>query len=294
MKNIQIYGEIGGIVKAAEVVQAIQDAEGEPLEMHLNSLGGNVFDGYAIASAVKRHGQVTAFIDGIAASIAAYIAASAARVVMASGSMFMIHLPEASTEGTAAEHRKNADLLDKITAELVSLFSTKTSLEPARVEELLNAETWYTAAEALDAGLIDAIEGRADITPTADRRALNFGKTYQIAAIARQIPPESTQADGSQAKTTLPPTDAAERKIEAAARRTRIGQLYDYLQKAAAHDERIADALAAVEEEEIAAAAAQDCGTWTAKGTWGAYFDFKQPRKEQPETPRGFTTYPRN
>lgn len=291
MKNIRIYGEIGSAINAAEVVQAITDAEGEPIEMHINSLGGSVFDGYAIAAAVQRHGQVTAIIDGIAASIAAYIAANAARVIMASGAMYMIHLPEASTEGTAEDHRRAADLLDKITGELVSLFSTRTSREPGELQELLKAETWFTAAEALEMGLIDAIEGRADITPTPDGRALNFGKTYQIAAIAKQAPAAGKQTETATDKTTLDPQNASERKFSPIATASRYDALYDRLTAAAAHDDRIAYALRKADEEMRDAAAAQDAGIGYIPPYWFAS-ESKSGTREQ--TPPGFTSHPRD
>lgn len=194
MKRLDIYGDIGSPDVDARALSQEIAATGEPIELHINSMGGSVFDGYAIAAAVQRHGQVTAIIDGVAASIAAYIAANAARVVMTSGALMMIHQPAAASEGTADDHRDTAAVLDKIQDELISVFAKRLQKKKEEAAALLRAETWYSAEEAVAAGLADAIEGRAAIGTADDGRALNFGGKYKIVAIAKDIPKPDTRS----------------------------------------------------------------------------------------------------
>jgi ATP-dependent Clp protease protease subunit len=117
-----------------------------------------VFDGQAIAAAVKRHpANVTAHIDGLAASIATVIALAADRVVMNDNALFMIHDPRVMADGTADDMRSAATLLDRITDTLVSTYVDKSGQSETDVRAAMAAETWYTANEAFHAGFVDQV-----------------------------------------------------------------------------------------------------------------------------------------
>lgn len=132
----------------------------ETLTVHINSPGGDVADGIAIANYLRGHkAQVTTRVEGIAASIAATIAMGGDRREMATGSLLMIHDPWTVAMGNATEMRKLADDLDTIRNGILELFVARAG-EPRRVEiqEAMRAETWMTGEDAMALGLIDAVD----------------------------------------------------------------------------------------------------------------------------------------
>ena len=141
--------------------------EVETLTVHINSPGGDVADGIAIANYLRGHSaQVTTRVEGIAASIAATIAMGGDRREMATGSLLMIHDPWTVAMGNASEMRKLADDLDTIRNGILELFVARAG-EPRReeIQQAMSAETWMTGAEAVALGLVDAVE--ADIKAAA-------------------------------------------------------------------------------------------------------------------------------
>lgn len=141
--------------------------EVETLTVHINSPGGDVADGIAIANYLRGHkALVTTRVEGIAASIAATIAMGGDRREMATGSLLMIHDPWTVAMGNASEMRKLADDLDTIRNGILELFVARAG-EPRReeIQQAMSAETWMTGAEAVALGLVDAVE--ADIKAAA-------------------------------------------------------------------------------------------------------------------------------
>ena len=166
--ELLIYGEISSFSfwgdevtpkEVNEMLNAIGDVS--ELSVRINSPGGDVFAGMAIHSMLKRHSaNVTAYIDGLAASISSVIPLAANKIVMPKGSLYMMHRPMGSARMMRSEGlRQRADLLDKIENEMTDLYSTKSGLTAEQIKPLLEAETWYSADEAKAAGFIDEIEG---------------------------------------------------------------------------------------------------------------------------------------
>lgn len=161
--EVFIYDDIGegwftAGVTAKGFVEELKAIKAPRIDLHLNSPGGSVFDGVAIYNALVRHpATVTTYIDGLAASIASVIALAGDRVLMAANALFMIHNPWGAVQGTAADMRQTADVLDKVRDTLIGTYIEKTGMSEAKLVNLLDAETWYTAAEALDAGFVDEI-----------------------------------------------------------------------------------------------------------------------------------------
>lgn len=165
-------GEGVGAKQFAEAVRAIETPQ---IHLHLNSPGGSVFDGVAIHNALVRHpANVTTFIDGLAASIASVIALAGSRVVMAANALFMIHNPWGAIRGTAADMRQYADTLDKIRDTLVVTYQERTGMSVEDLIAALDAETWFTAEEALAAGFIDEIGVELAAAAHFDLAALGY------------------------------------------------------------------------------------------------------------------------
>lgn len=156
--EISIYDEIGGWgVSAKAFANDLKELRGvTDITLRLNSPGGSVFDGMAIYNLLKGHdAQITVYVDGLAASMASVIAMAGDLIVMPENSLMMIHNPWTMTAGDAAELRKNAELLDKIKTAMLSAYSSRTGMDEAAIAELMDAETWFTGAEAVANGFAD-------------------------------------------------------------------------------------------------------------------------------------------
>lgn len=132
------------------------------INLFINSPGGSVSDGLAIASMLKRNKAfVTAQIDGLACSIASVIACSADKVVMRGNCMMMIHnaLAGGFMYDNAKGYRKLANDLDKISESLRMTYIEKSNgkITEEKLTELMDAESWLTAKECLELGLCDEI-----------------------------------------------------------------------------------------------------------------------------------------
>lgn len=143
---------------AAALVKEISNYKKKHVNVRINSPGGSVFDGVAIYNAIKSHeGGATTYIDGLAASIASIIALASDRVVMADNAMMMIHNPSVLSFGEAKDLRKDADTLDQIKETLINTYAAKTKKEREKIAADMDAETWFTASEALAYGLVSEI-----------------------------------------------------------------------------------------------------------------------------------------
>jgi ATP-dependent Clp endopeptidase proteolytic subunit ClpP len=193
--RIDIYDDIGadsfwgGGVSAADFRQALADVKGA-LEVHINSAGGDVFDGIAIAEAIRdRKGPVTTVVDGLAASIASVIAQAGAKRVMAPGSMLMVHDAWGAAQGNAAELAKMASTLDQVSANLASVYAARSGRTAGEWRDAMRDETWFTADEAVNAGLADEVAGAGarlpdglDIEQLAARAPVRIAARLRAAA----------------------------------------------------------------------------------------------------------------
>ena len=131
--------------------------KGKKVNLRINSPGGDVFAGRAMAIAIQNHGNVTAYIDGLAASAATCVALSAKEVHISDGAMFMLHNAWTFSIGNKNDLRATADLLDKIDGTIVNDYKKKTGLDEKEIVAMMDAETWLSAQEALDKGFVDYI-----------------------------------------------------------------------------------------------------------------------------------------
>lgn len=139
------------------------------ITVRINSGGGSVFDGLAIHSLLSsRRGMVTTRVEGIAASIASVIALAGKRVTAAKSALMMIHDPSGVVWGRSTEMNRTAGVLDKVRDQLAAIYSEKTRKPVEKIKAAMTAETWFTATEAKDYGLVDALVETAAITNAVD------------------------------------------------------------------------------------------------------------------------------
>lgn len=152
--------EFFGGVSAEAVVKKLATMSG-PVTLRINSPGGDVFAARAVVAAMNAHdGEITAYVDGYAASAASVIMAAADKVVMAQGAFVMIHKAWTLTVGNASDHLDTASLLEKIDGTIAESYAARSGKDAAHYADLMAAETWFTAQEAVAEGLADEIAGQ--------------------------------------------------------------------------------------------------------------------------------------
>ncbi len=157
---VYIYDEVGYFgITAQDFIRDLTTIAGD-VELHLSTPGGEVFDGIAIHAALKqRAGNVAVVVDSLAASIGSVIAmaASPGQLSIMPNASVMIHDGFGLVIGNAADMREQADLLDRVSDNIASIYATRTGKPKDDWRKAMLAETWYFGQEAVDAGLADRV-----------------------------------------------------------------------------------------------------------------------------------------
>jgi ATP-dependent protease ClpP protease subunit len=156
--------------------------------VRINSPGGDVFAALAISSILRDHpASITALIDGYCASAATIITAFADRSQASTNSMFVIHNTSTVAAGDYRVMDKASEILRKANANLIDVYTKKTGIEPAALQEMMDEETWMTGAEAVEQGFIDELVG--DNLHDAVKASGSMKNTIQKLVAAITIPP---------------------------------------------------------------------------------------------------------
>lgn len=140
-----------------KVNSSIAKANGEKLDVYINSEGGDVFAGSEIYEALRTYpGECKIHIVGIAASAASVIAC-ARESEIAPTAMLMVHNVSAQTCGDYKAMDKQSEILQKANKTIAAAYVAKTGMTEAEALKMMDKETWLTAAEAVEKGLADRI-----------------------------------------------------------------------------------------------------------------------------------------
>ena len=157
--EISINDNIGGWgITANDFIAELKElGDVDTINVRISSGGGSIVEGNAIFNALKRHpANIITHIDSLAASMASVIAMAGDEVRMAANALLMIHNPWTMSAGGADQLRKDADLLDKMKVNIRNSYD-RSNLDSEALDAAMDAETFYTAEEALEAGFIDSI-----------------------------------------------------------------------------------------------------------------------------------------
>lgn len=162
MTDIYMYGTIGedwlddGAMTSHRFAYLMQQAK-DDVVLHINSGGGDVFEANTIAEVIRQYdkGNVTARIEGLAASAASYCALTADIVEIAPSALLMIHNPWGVCQGESVDMRKTADMLDAVKKTIVIQYMSKTGLTDKQIAKYMDNTTWFTADEAIELGFCD-------------------------------------------------------------------------------------------------------------------------------------------
>jgi ATP-dependent protease ClpP protease subunit len=205
--EVLLYESIGGWfgVYADEFLAELRQVTAPKIRLRINSPGGSVFEGVAIANALRAHpATVTVQVDGIAASIASVIAMAGDRVEMAPNSMLMIHEASGACMGPASEMTKMAEVLDLISANISNAYAARSGTDAALWRDAMKAETWYLPDDAVAAGLADVALSAVPESPNApeeepeeddeeelaEELAAHMHARFDFAAYGYQGPPQ--------------------------------------------------------------------------------------------------------
>jgi ATP-dependent Clp endopeptidase proteolytic subunit ClpP len=208
--KLSINDEIGGYgvnSKDFKAALAQQDPE-KKIELHINSGGGDVFEGNEIHNALKAHpGGVETHAGAICASIATVIHQAGSKRTMAKNGIYMVHNPYTVAQGDADAFKKMADVLDTIKESIVSTYADSTKQPKEDLSKLMDEETWMTADEAKENGFIDEVDDEEadDEDDILNRLTLNKYKNAAVALVKVSRSKKVGEAKASAEKTSQQP-----------------------------------------------------------------------------------------
>lgn len=172
--EVLLYDQIGRNSFFEEGIDAktfrdqIKAVKAKTLNLRVNSPGGDVFEAAAMLQALDEFpGQIEVDIDGLAASAASYVIMAGDTIRVANNGMLMIHNPSAIVWGSASEMLRMADLLTKVKGQILDTYQRKASASRDQLSVWMDAETWLTGQEAVDAGLADEVAAAVPVTNLA-------------------------------------------------------------------------------------------------------------------------------
>lgn len=161
--DIYIYEDVGagwfGGVTAKQFADDLKAVGAvSTINLHINSYGGDVFDGLAIYRLLVDHkAAVVTHVDGMAASIASVIAMAGSEIIIGESAQMMIHDAWGLAMGNADEMRKMADLLDMTTGSLADVYIARTKNSRKDIRQWMSDETWFLGQDAVDHGFADRV-----------------------------------------------------------------------------------------------------------------------------------------
>lgn len=163
--TVLVYGDIGGWwgVDVEKLVRELHALDVGYLDLHINSQGGSMFDGYALYAALLQHrAYVTAWVDGVAASAASVVLMAGDKRIGEKPSRVMVH--EASVypgSGNKRHLREQAQLLEEFDTDIAEIYADRTGGDAATFTAAMEASTWYSSTAAVEVGLLHEITDRS-------------------------------------------------------------------------------------------------------------------------------------
>lgn len=170
--RVYVFGMIGGWrMNAGDFVKAVHAIKAPAIRLHVNSVGGFVWDAVSMYEALKSHpARVLAHVDGLAASAASFLVQAGDERIMAMGSRMIIHDAQGAAYGSPAEMRAAADFADAVSDDIAGIYAERAGGKPGAWRKAMSSTTRYSAQQAVDAGLADRVAARPSPTPGLDNR----------------------------------------------------------------------------------------------------------------------------
>jgi ATP-dependent protease ClpP protease subunit len=175
--DVYMYDDIGGWfgLTADDFVRDVAALDVDQIVLHLNTPGGDAMEGVAIANVLRAHkARIIVRVDGLAASAGSVVAMAGDEIVMGIGSELMVHDAWGMVVGNAADIVSFGNRLSTTSNALASTYAAKAGGTTEHWRKIMEAETWYTAQEAVDAKLADRV-ATPDETATAEGEQITPG-----------------------------------------------------------------------------------------------------------------------
>ena len=163
--ELYLYGDIAWYdITAQLVADTLNGLSAKTLQVHVNSGGGDVFDGVAIFNLLRNYAKkngasIEIYVDALAASIASVIAMAGDKVLIAKNAMMMIHRASGGCWGTADDMTSTAQILVSIENDMIiPSYVSRTKMKAADLMTMMQQSTWMNAATCVEKGFADALQ----------------------------------------------------------------------------------------------------------------------------------------
>ena len=171
-------------INSRDIAESLDDVDKDVL-IRLNSPGGDAFQGIEIYNYLKNHSShVTVEVTALAASAASIIAMAADELIMSKGASLMIHEAATIAIGNKADVKKTLNALETVDASIIEVYKDKTGLDEKEIEQLMTAETWFTAKDAVNKGFADKLK---DTVETPKETQEDVENNSEMMAIKNEI-----------------------------------------------------------------------------------------------------------
>lgn len=185
--KVFIYGDIGYQVEASDFVTELSKLASEcaNIDVHINSNGGDIFQGFAILNAMRScKAYIETYVDGVAASMGSVIMLGGRKVHMSKYATIMTHKASTVAIGSASNLRATADMIEGLEQTIAAIYAARTGLTPdeAKAKYLSDEDRWITAQQALSEKLIDSIydaDQKNSALPIGAQQSLRVAAHFQ-------------------------------------------------------------------------------------------------------------------
>lgn len=206
----------GGGITAKRVAAQLRAIGDRPVEVQINSPGGDMFEGFAIYNVLREHPyDVTVKVMGMAASAASIIAMAGDRIEIGASSFIMIHNCWVLAYGNRNDLRELADWLQPFDQAMCDVYVARTGQKADAVAKMLDDETWLSGSQAIDKGFADALlaadKTTVDETAKAEDRRVNELRGMERSLISAGMSRDAARAriDSIRGKRDAAPETAA-------------------------------------------------------------------------------------
>lgn len=162
--SVNIFGAIGydwwtGVENTVATVQRdLDEAAGKPVDVLINSPGGDMFEGIGIYNLLRQYpARVTVKIIGLAASAASIIAMTGDEILLADSGFLMIHNCWVVASGNRHDLGRLAEQMGPFDASLASVYATRTGMDKAEIAAMMDAESFINSEDAIKMGFADGV-----------------------------------------------------------------------------------------------------------------------------------------
>ncbi len=179
----------GGGITAKKVAAQLRAIGDRPVEVQMNSPGGDMFEGIAIYNVLREHPQpVTIKVMGMAASAASVIAMAGDTLEIGSASFLMIHNCWVIAVGNRHDMAETAAFLAPFDAAMVDVYAARSGQSPDDIAKWMDAETFMSGSQAIERGFADSLlaadQVKVDPEAKAHDRSLNDVRAMELTLLA--------------------------------------------------------------------------------------------------------------